>query len=330
MNAVVVGYGAIGPVHAYAINECNEATLYGICDIDKARANAGAKEYQCKAFYSFGECLMDEAVDVIHICTPHYLHYEMITKALMQGKRVVCEKPVVMTKQELDSLCQHYDTKRIFPIVQNRTNDCIEKLKEIVQNDREIGELKGIKAIVTWARDAAYYNSDDWRGQKNREGGGVLINQAIHALDLMMLFGGKATRVMSSMMNYSLKDVIDVEDTVSAFIQFETGAKGVFFATNAYSRDSAVELELHFENRVFLYADGKLYADKKLICEDSSEFLGKQYWGKGHLKTLHDYYVQSSKFCLDDVKHTMDVLFAIYESAEKQTEVILPINTKTT
>ena len=84
-----------------------------------------------------------------------------------------------------------------------------------------------------------------------------------------------------------------------------------------------MELELHFENRVFLYADGKLYADKKLICEESSEFLGKQYWGKGHLKTLHDYYAQSSKFCLDDVKPTMDVLFAIYESAEKQSEKTL-------
>ena len=130
MNAVVVGCGSIGKVHAQVINECENAVLYAICDINKQRVIEAAEEYKCKGFYCLDECLKDANVDVIHICTPHYLHYEMIIKALDAGKKVVCEKPAVMTKQELDLLCSNYDTKNIFPIIQNRTNYCIEKLKK--------------------------------------------------------------------------------------------------------------------------------------------------------------------------------------------------------
>ena len=102
MNAAVVGFGSIGPVHAQVINQCENAVLYGICDVDRQRAQKGAEEYNCKAFDSFDAIICDENVDVVHICTPHYLHYDMITKALDTGKKVVCEKPAVMTKKELD------------------------------------------------------------------------------------------------------------------------------------------------------------------------------------------------------------------------------------
>lgn len=323
MNAAVVGFGSIGPVHAQVINQCENAVLYGICDVDRQRAQKGAEEYNCKAFDSFDAIICDENVDVVHICTPHYLHYDMITKALDTGKKVVCEKPAVMTKKELDLLYSAYDTKKIFPIIQNRTNYCIKELEKKIKEDGKTGKLKGIKAIMTWGRDASYYSRDNWHGTKQYEGGGVLINQAFHTLDLMMLFGGKTKSVISSTMNHSLEGVIDVEDTVNAFIKFENGAKGVFFATNAYTRDSAVELEIHFENKTFLYQDGKLFADKELVCEDSQEYIGKKCWGSGHYKTLYDYYDNSSKLCLDDVKNTMETLFAIYESAEKQSEILI-------
>lgn len=315
MNAVVVGYGAIGPVHAKAIDEIEGVTLYGICDIIKERADEAALKYNTKAFYDYDECLKDENVDYVHICTPHYLHYEMITKALDSGKRVVVEKPAVMTKKELDVLYSKYDTKKIFPIIQNRTNLCIAELQKRISENDDLGELKGIKAIVTWSRDKAYYTNDDWHGRKAKEGGGVLINQALHTLDLMMLFGGKAESACACAGNFSLKNVIEVEDTLSAFINYKNGAKGIFFATNAYSKNSDVEVELHFENRTFSYRGAKLYENEEYICSDSDEFEGKKYWGAGHKKTLYDLYVGDSKLCLDDVKDTLMALFAIYESA---------------
>jgi len=321
MNAVVVGFGGIGDVHAKAINKIEKVNLYGICDIDKERAESGAEEYKTKAFFNYDDCLKDLNVDYVHICTPHYLHFEMITKALDAGKRVVVEKPAVMKKEELDILYEKYNVKKIFPIIQNRTNKCIKELLKKVSDTSEYGALKGVKAIVTWSRGEDYYTQDDWHGRLAKEGGGVLINQALHTLDLMILFGGRAKEVDAFYADFSLKNVIEVEDTFSAFIRFENGAKGIFFATNAYSKNSATEVELHFENATFSYRDNKLYQNGELLCADSDEWVGKKYWGNGHEKTLYDLYENGSKLCLDDVKDTMDVLFALYESAENKTKL---------
>ena len=321
MNVCIVGYGAIGPVHAEAIKKLDKANLYAVCDILKERADKGASEYGAKAYYSFDECVVDENIDVVHICTPHYLHFEMIKKALDNGKRVVVEKPVVMKKEELDILFEKYDTTKIYPIVQNRTNTCIDKLKKIVEEDKELGKLIGVKGILTWSRDEKYYNSSKWRGTAEYEGGGVLINQAIHILDLMVYFAGGVKKVISSTNNYSLKNVIEVEDTTDAYIEFKNGAKGILYATNAYCRNSSMQLEIEFENRSFKYTDGILISKEEIICRDSKDYKGKSYWGNGHAKTLSDFYDNKSTFSLVDVKDTMYAMFAIYESAGCRKEI---------
>lgn len=322
MNVCIVGYGAIGPVHADALSRIDNVKLYAVCDIDKERADTGADLYGAKAYYDFNACISDEAIEYVHICTPHYLHFEMITKALDHGKRVIVEKPAVMKKSELDTLFALYDVSKIFPIVQNRKNLCIQALKEIIAKEKGIGALKGIKGIMTWSRTADYYNSAKWRGNKLYEGGGVLINQAIHTLDLMVYFAGEVESVYASMRNNSLRGVIDVEDTVDAYIKFKTGAKGIFYATNAYTSNSPVQLELDFENKSFTYANGTLISDGKVICRDSNDFKGKSYWGNGHAKMLSDFYEHNLQFSLSDIRSSMDTMFAIYDSALKNKEVM--------
>ena len=315
MNACIVGYGCIGPVHAISIKHTECATIYAICDINKERADKGAQEYGAKAYYDYDECLKNENIDTVHICTPHYLHFEMIKKALEAGKRVVAEKPVTMKKEELKILWENYDTTKVFPIIQNRTNACIVKMRELMASN-DYGKLRGAKGLVTWHRDETYYNSEAWRGTKEFEGGGVLINQSVHTLDLMMLFCGKAKCVEATMKNYSMKDLIEVEDTVDAFIQFENGATGIFYATNAYADNSAAQLEIEFEKARLSYIDRKLFVNGECVCEDGDGFIGKKYWGKGHANTINEFYTGKSKLTLADIKNTMDAMFAIYESAE--------------
>lgn len=315
-NVCIVGYGAIGPVHARAVSKIDCARVWAICDINASRADKGAAEYGAKAVYSFDECLEDEKIDVVHICTPHYLHFEMVTKALDAGKRVVVEKPVAMKKEEFCALLSKYDTSRVFPIVQNRTNASIEKLKEI-SDGGDVGKLLGVKGILTWFRDKRYYGSGTWRGTWEHEGGGVLINQAVHTLDLMTYFAGDAECVRANMSNKSLDGVIEVEDTVDAFIKFRSGARGVFYATNAYVENTPAQLEFVFEKKKFLYIDGRLISDGECICTDDSDFVGKKYWGNGHEKTIYDFYNDKTTLCVRDVKASMDALFAIYESARQ-------------
>ena len=144
----------------------------------------------------------------------------------------------------------------------------------------------------------------------------MLINQSVHTLDLMMLFCGKAKCVEATMKNYSMKGLIEVEDTVDAYIQYENGATGIFYATNAYADNSAAQLELEFENARISYIDRKLYLNGECVCEDGDGFIGKKYWGKGHANTISEFYTGKSKLTLSDIKNTMETMFAIYESAE--------------
>lgn len=322
MNVCIIGFGAIGPIHAEAVLSIPGVTLYGICDIDKQRADNGAKKYGAKAYYSFDEVISDNSIDSVHICTPHYLHYKMITAALDAGKKVVCEKPITMTEEEFNKLEADYSDCSIFPIIQNRTNKCIMELKRLVEEDNTFGKLMGIKGEMTWCRSANYYNSAKWRGTKKYEGGGVLINQAVHTLDLMVYFGGKPQSVIASMSNKSLNGVIEVEDTVDARIAFESGTIGIFYATNAYSVSPQPTLTLNYEDSEFLYADGKLYKDGVKICEDESCFLGKKNWGSGHMRTLYDFYINHSVLGISDISNTMRTMFGIYKSAEENSRKV--------
>lgn len=322
-NICIIGYGAIGGTHAEALRYIDDVTIYGICDIVKEKADKGAEKYDCKAFYDYDDCISDDRVESIHICTPHYLHYEMIKKAVDNGKTVVVEKPVVMTETELTELIESCAEASVYPVVQNRTNECIQKLKAIIGSDKSIGRLCAVKGILTWCRNEDYYKSAEWRGTLSQEGGGVLINQAVHTLDLMLYLGGMVSSVTASMSNKSLKGIIEVEDTVDAYMKFENGATGVFYATNAYGSNSSVQLELEFENASFVYMSGKLYRNGDFVCADETGFLGKPYWGLGHLRVFRELYTYGRGIGINDITPTMKTMFAMYKSASENKEVLV-------
>ena len=142
MNACIVGYGAIGPVHANAINQINGVTLYAVCDINNERAKKCANEYNCIIYNSFDEMLKDSSIDAVHICTPHYLHKEMTLKALKAGKDVVLEKPVAISKADMDELVEFVNSSenknKLCVMLQNRRNVCIEKWKEIISECKNL------------------------------------------------------------------------------------------------------------------------------------------------------------------------------------------------
>lgn len=281
MKVCIVGYGAVGSLHADIIDALEDACLYGICDNHRKRAELGAQKHHVKAFFDFDEMLADSAVDSVHICTPHYLHYEMIVKAIKQKKKVIVEKPVTMTHEEWKQLYTHFsDCKDIVPVFQNRSNRCIQTLKTAKEQDDSLGKLLSVKGIVTWKRDKAYYEQDAWRGTKAYEGGGVLINQSIHSLDLMIYLGGALSSVCASAANHSLRGVIEVEDTINALLHYQNGANGIFYATNAHATNDAPFFEFVFENGFFRYIDRKLYRNETLLCEDANTVCGKQYWGE--------------------------------------------------
>ncbi len=310
-NVCIVGYGAIGPVHAKAFSMVDNARLYAICDENEERLLKGADENKVLAYRSFDEMLCDKDIDSVHICTPHYLHYEMIIKALDAGKSVVAEKPVTKERNEFYSLLNHKNADKICVVFQNRLNPCVIAMKNMI-NEEKFGSLICGKGILTWNRTAEYYSQDEWRGKWNTEGGGVLINQAIHTLDLMSYIGGEMKCIKAQMNNFSLQNIIEVEDTFCAYLKYKNDAKGIFFATNAYGWNTPPELEFIFEKALVRYIDGKLFVNGELKCEDVTLTGEKGYWGNGHIMLIKRFYDEGKYFSLSDVKNSVDVMFDMY------------------
>lgn len=321
-NICVVGYGNIGPAHAAALETVENANLYAVCDIDPSKLEAAKAKYSVQVYTDFDEMLQDTAIDVVHICTPHYLHYEMIVKALTAGKGVVSEKPVVMTKEQFNRLQQVPGIDQVCLVFQNRLNPCAEMLKELCDSKR-LGEIKCAKGIVTWIRTDEYYNSGAWRGKWETEGGGVLINQSIHTMDMLHYLVGTVKSVKANMANYSLTDVIEVEDTMTARLEFANGAVGMFFATNAYGVNNSPDIEIVFEHGDARYVHDTLYVNGEIVCHDVVATGEKAYWGLGHSKLFHLYYDEGSYFSISDVVDTMNTVFATYESAKNGGKEVL-------
>lgn len=318
----IVGFGAIGPIHAMALEKVSQARLYGVCDLDPARRRACRERYGAVEYEDFDAMLQDEEIDSVHICTPHYLHYEMIRKALEAGKDVVAEKPLVRTRQEWEELQRLPGADRICVVLQNRLNPCIQRMRELVRSG-ELGPAKAVRGILTWNRDRAYYESARWRGKWETEGGGLLINQAVHTLDFFSYVVGDVCGVRADMCNHTLEGVIEVEDTLAAHLELEGFPEskgrvgGVFFATNGYGENSSPFFEISFEKGIARYMDQKLWINGAKAAEDVPAAAGKDYWGSGHERLIKRYYDEGTYFTLADAANTMETLFAIYEDAAR-------------
>ncbi|HHU84117.1 MAG TPA: Gfo/Idh/MocA family oxidoreductase [Clostridiales bacterium] len=324
LKAAVVGCGNISHSHFTAL-EKNNINIAAVCDIQEERADNAAEKLNCKVFYNIKEMLDWGNFDVVHICTPHYLHADMTIMSLNYGKHVLCEKPMALNSKEADLIektIQKHNTLHYGVCFQNRYNESSIIMREIVDSG-EMGKILGARGIVCWDRDESYYTADAWRGTKGFEGGGVLINQSIHTLDMLLwLVGEKISNIHSSISTKRLFNTIEVEDTADILIEFESGARGIFFATLANAINAPIELDLYFEN-------GKISLGDKLLIQikgkeeelfDINHPIGKKsYWGDGHNALIGDFYdsiEHSRKFSINEheARKTIDILTKVYSN----------------
>ena len=327
-QAVIVGCGAIAPIHAAAIEASDYVQLYGVCDIISERMSVidgdGRPQGSPLRFASIADVIADPNVDAVHICTPHHLHHDMVLACAKVGKAIILEKPVAITMEELQSL-SNVEVPTM-TVLQNRHNTSVIKAKEIIESC-QFGKLLGLRGNVFWLRDAEYYASGDWRGKWATEGGGVVINQSIHTLDLLDWLGGGATHIKGSTDNRWLGDAIEVEDTAEATLYFSGDVRGHFFATNANCRSESVEIVLHFENDTLRYKDGTLTNSKgEIIAEDSTSDGGKACWGDGHKEVIDNFYStlagKSAPYpTLGDGIRATALALSLYQSARTGEEI---------
>jgi UDP-N-acetyl-2-amino-2-deoxyglucuronate dehydrogenase len=297
-RSAVVGCGDVSVVHLAALDAMPDVELVAVVDSDPARAEAAASRWGVPSFPDHRTMLEAARPDVVHVCTPHDQHVDVAADCLEAGIAVVVEKPLAHSMAEAERLASvaeaHPDTK-IAVCYQNRYNATAEALRALVDSG-DLGRVAGASATVCWHRTPAYYEAGPWRGRRVRSGGGVLINQAIHTLDLVQWLVGPVTRVSGHAGTYALADVIDVEDTADLVLEHAGGARSVFFATTANAVDAPVTVDLYAEHATahlrndltITWADGRT----ETVAERTAGGPGRGYWGVSHGLLIADFYAQ--------------------------------------
>ena len=232
----IIGIGNMGTQHSMYLSkgDVKGAELTAVCDINPKRLE-WAKENlpsSVTVFDDYKKLLSSGLVDAVIIATPHYLHPVIGIEAFEAGLNVLSEKPIgVYTNKVLELMDAAKKSGKAFGIMYNqRTNPVFAKARELVQNG-ELGTLKRCVWIITdWYRSQAYYNSGTWRATWEGEGGGVLLNQCRHNLDLWQWIFGMPTKIRA-FMSFGKYHDIEVEDDVTAYAEYENGATGVFITT---------------------------------------------------------------------------------------------------
>ena len=320
MRIAVIGLGVIGKVHIKVIRE-TENELVAVCDSDKEKLSL----YPEAVGYTDYITMLDEAKpDIVHICTPHYLHTEMILAGLERNVNVLCEKPICTKKEDIPLILEAETRSKgqLGICFQNRYSPSTIFAQEYLKDKK----LVSAYGRLMWRRDENYYAQGEWRGKKATEGGGVLINQAIHVLDLLQMIAGMPKQIKAWTENLSLQHVIEVEDTATVF---GCGGETDFclMATNVAGKDYPTEMVFTTETEtVRLLSDGVYVGDRYYDCNTKGEFFGKKVYGVGHRGLIYDFYdciKNGDKFPVNGVESVkaIKLVLSAYESMGKEIEI---------
>ena len=282
MNEVkvgIIGIGNMGYAHLQTVTAGNipDMTVTAVCDIDTKKLNAARNTYPAlRVFEDYTDLLKNSDTNAVIIAVPHPLHAKIAIEAFKYGKHVLVEKPLDITVSAAEDLCAAAEKSgKGFAIMFNqRTNGLFRKAREIVKSG-ELGEIKRSVWIITnWYRTQSYYDSSKWRATWAGEGGGVLLNQAPHNLDIWQWICGKPSAV-TAFCSVGKFHNIEVEDEATIYAEYENGATGVFI-TSTGDCPGTNRLEITGTRGKTVLENGilklwKLNEDERDICKNATE-----------------------------------------------------------
>jgi len=339
----IIGCGVIGPVHAASIASLPSARLIGVCDIIRERAERVAAEYGAEYVTTdYTELLARPDIDAVCICTPHYLHAEMVIAAAQAGKQVFCEKPMAINPAEMDAMIAAAEQAgvQLGVCFQHRFDPVAVQLKQLI-DEGKFGQLLLGGAHCRCVRGDAYYNSAAWRGTWAQEGGGVLINQAIHTIDLLLWLFGEATSIFGHYDTLRWNECIEVEDTATGMLTFRNGAQGHIAATSASNLDWNTRLHVYGTAGSAVINTG--FPDEYTFLQLPEEIppaitstdlptVGKSDYGTSHVLALQaftDAILNGHPYPINgyEARRAVEVVLGLYQSSREGRAVPLPLCT---
>ena len=240
----IIGAGLISHIHALAIQHIDNASIKGVFNINKDKADAFALKYNCTAYDNLDEMLAQPDIDIVCICTPSGIHLDPAIKSIEAGKHCLIEKPLEVTLEKCDKIIEAAKNKgvKVGVIFPSRFYESSMQLKKTIEEKR-FGDMVLGDAYVKWYRSPEYYASAAWRGTWELDGGGAMMNQGIHSVDLLQWYMGPVESVQSFSANVRHKG-IEVEDTIVSVVKFANGALGNIECSTAVFPGSLKRIEI--------------------------------------------------------------------------------------
>ncbi len=336
----IIGLGAIAPAHIRGYQACENAEIVAVCDINKEVAKHWGEKLKVDYYTSYWELLRREDIDAVSICTPHHTHAPLTIAAAVNGKHVLVEKPMATSLMEADEMirvCKEAGVK-LGVIFQSRFMEGPRKAKEAIDSGK-LGKIVLAEAVVKWFRsDTAYYHRDDWakswRGMWSTEGGGALINQAIHTIDLLQWLAGPVDHLYGLYGTYTHN--INVEDVAVAALKFKNGALGVIEGTVSMPKEHQVTkisilgskglIELS-HNRITVW---KVEGEEELKTEEKREKETLRVRPTGHMLQIQDFVnaiIENREPLVngEEGRKALEIIVAIYMSSRTGQPVKFPV-----
>lgn len=247
MKVGIVGWGTISDIHAQALVAAENCSLNAVFTSSTSKNIAILEKYNVEIFNNYEDMLNSNLIDSVSICTPSGAHLEFAVEAARKSKNVIIEKPIEVTvdrAKEIINACEENDVALAI-IYQSRYLSAVQKIKDVISKN-QLGKIFHASAYVKWYRNQEYYDSGAWRGTKELDGGGVLINQAIHTIDLLQYFVGNVMDVSAFTGTFTHNN-IEVEDSSTAILRFENGAIGMIEASTSIKPAQSRRIEIHGE-----------------------------------------------------------------------------------
>lgn len=333
----IVGCGRIAPNHLDGIKNAPSAELVAVCDIEESACKRASEENGNVPYYTdMEEMLEKESIDVCCILTPSGYHASCGIIAARHKVHVFCEKPLDVSVANMKKLINECKKNNVLLgcVFQRRTMNMAMETKKAVENGY-LGRVTMASAYLKYYRDQEYYNSGDWRGTWEIDGGGALMNQGVHGVDLIRFMMGDVKSVISNCKN--LVWDTEVEDTAVAILNFENGGIGVVEgATSAYPGNDTV-FALHGSEGTIAFGDGKIYEwnlkNKDIERPEKVGSLGGPNCSYctdniGHTLLIEDMARavlenRPPMITGEDALESVKIVLAIYKSSEEKREVFL-------